>query len=50
MPDARTFLLGVQWEIHEEWQDDERMLAIWRAFVEAARHRMDERDRVAVEP
>lgn len=39
MPDAQAFVLGVQWEIHEEWRDDERMLGIWVSFVEAARER-----------
>lgn len=39
MPGASAFVLGVQWEIHEEWQDDERMLAVWRTFAEAARRR-----------
>ena len=50
MPGARAFLLGTQWEIHEEWQDDERTLGVWRAFVEAARRRADDRDRVGAEP
>lgn len=44
MPAARSFVLGVQWELHEEWQEDERMLDIWRTFVEAARRRGDDRD------
>ena len=48
MPEASAFVLGVQWEIHEEWQDDPRMLGIWQAFVEAARGRMEERERAAV--
>ena len=39
----RSFVLGVQWELHEEWQDDERMLGIWEAFVDDARRRMEER-------
>jgi putative glutamine amidotransferase len=39
MPGAPAFVLGVQWELHEEWQDDEQTLGIWRAFVEAARTR-----------
>lgn len=43
MPDARSFVLGVQWELHEEWQDDERSLGIWRTFVADARRRMEER-------
>ena len=25
MPGATAFVLGVQWELHEEWQDDERI-------------------------
>ena len=37
MPGARAFVLGVQWELHEEWQDDERSLGIWRAFVRGRR-------------
>ena len=40
--------LGVQWELHEEWQDDERTLGIWEAFVEDARRRMEEREEVGV--
>lgn len=48
MPAASTFVLGVQWEINEEWQNDDRMLAVWRTFVEAARRRADERERTAV--
>ncbi len=28
---------GVQWELHEEWQDDQRMLGIWETFVADAR-------------
>jgi putative glutamine amidotransferase len=39
MPSAPAFVLGVQWELHEEWQGDDRTLGIWRAFVEAARTR-----------
>jgi gamma-glutamyl-gamma-aminobutyrate hydrolase PuuD len=45
---CRRFVLGVQWELHEEWQADDRMLGIWRAFVTAARLRMDEREGVPV--
>ena len=41
MPGSTTFVLGVQWELHEEWQDDERSLGIWRAFVRAAAERAD---------
>jgi gamma-glutamyl-gamma-aminobutyrate hydrolase PuuD len=48
MPGARSFVLGVQWELHEEWQQDERSLEIWRAFVEAARERSIDREDVAV--
>jgi putative glutamine amidotransferase len=47
MPGATAFVLGVQWEIHEEWQDDDRMLAIWRVFVEAAGRRADAREAAA---
>jgi putative glutamine amidotransferase len=50
MPGSASFLLGVQWEIHEEWQSDERMLGIWRAFVEAARERMRAREGARVSP
>ena len=48
MPGTDAFLLGVQWELHEEWQEDVRMLGIWRAFVADARRRMDERREAAV--
>jgi len=48
MPGATAFLLGVQWELHEEWQDDDRTLAIWRAFVEAAAARADAREAATV--
>ncbi len=48
MPGARSFVLGVQWEIHEEWQDDERSLAVWRAFVGAARQRAGAREGAAL--
>jgi putative glutamine amidotransferase len=44
MPGAEAFVLGVQWEIHEEWQESEPVLGIWRAFAEAAQRRMDERE------
>jgi putative glutamine amidotransferase len=44
MPGAPAFVLGVQWEIHEEWQDDERSLDVWRAFVRAAAARMRARE------
>ncbi len=44
MPGAPAFVLGVQWELHEEWQEDDRMHAIWRTFVAAARRRADERE------
>jgi gamma-glutamyl-gamma-aminobutyrate hydrolase PuuD len=44
MPGARAFVLGVQWELHEEWQDDERSLGIWRAFVDSAAERADARE------
>jgi putative glutamine amidotransferase len=48
MPGSAMFVLGVQWELHEEWQDDERMLGIWEAFVDDARRRMDEREGIEV--
>ena len=43
MPSASAFVLGVQWELHEEWQDDDASLSIWRAFVDAARARLHAR-------
>ena len=46
--EARAFVLGVQWELHEEWQDDERMFGIWEMFVDDARRRMEERAEVGV--
>ena len=48
--DARgtAFVLGVQWELHEEWQDDERSLGVWRAFVRAAAERADVREAATV--
>jgi putative glutamine amidotransferase len=48
VPGGTAFLLGVQWELHEEWQDDERSLGIWRAFVGAAAERADARERATV--
>ena len=48
MSDATAFVLGVQWEIHEEWQEDPRMLAIWREFVAAADARASARAAVEV--
>ena len=50
MPGAATFVLGVQWEIHEEWQDDDRMLSVWRTFVEAARRRSLDREPARATP
>lgn len=46
MPGAEAFVLGVQWELHEEWQRDERTLNIWRAFVDAAGDRREAREGV----
>jgi putative glutamine amidotransferase len=43
MPNAPAFVLGVQWELHEEWQTDDRTLGIWHAFVDAARARAADR-------
>ncbi|HEY7660812.1 MAG TPA: gamma-glutamyl-gamma-aminobutyrate hydrolase family protein [Actinomycetota bacterium] len=43
MPGAPSFVLGVQWELHEEWQQDDRMLEIWRDFVRACTRRADDR-------
>ena len=48
MPGPSGFVLGVQWELHEEWQDDERSLGIWRAFVETAAERADAREAATV--
>ena len=44
MPAAAAFVLGVQWELHEEWRADESMFGIWRAFVGAAARRSEDRD------
>lgn len=43
MPGATAFVLGVQWELHEEWRSDEAMLGIWCAFVRAAARRSEDR-------
>jgi len=48
MPSAPAFVLGVQWELHEEWQADERTRGIWRAFVEAAMRRSHDREGAAI--
>ena len=48
MPDAQAFVLGVQWELHEEWQRDDRMLGIWRTFTAAAADRRSAREGVTV--
>lgn len=48
MPGAGAFVLGVQWELHEEWQDDERSFGIWHAFVQAAAERANTRETAAV--
>ena len=48
MPGAPAFVLGVQWELHEEWQDDERSFGIWRAFVEVAAERASAREEATV--
>jgi putative glutamine amidotransferase len=50
MPGASAFVLGVQWELHEEWQDDPRMLGLWGAFVEATVRRVDDRESAVVAP
>ncbi len=39
MPGAQAFVLGVQWELHEEWQDDPASFELWETFVAAARER-----------
>jgi putative glutamine amidotransferase len=44
MPGAPAFVLGVQWELHEEWQDDERTLGVWRVFADACGERMRARE------
>ena len=41
MPGASAFVLGVQWELHEEWQGDGAMFGIWRAFVSEAARRCE---------
>lgn len=46
MPAASGFVLGVQWELHEEWRADEAMFALWRTFVSAAARRSRDRDAV----
>lgn len=48
MPGSDAFVLGVQWELHEEWQADRRMLGIWRAFVVDALRRMEQREGVVL--
>ena len=48
MSEASAFVLGVQWELHEEWQDDDRSFGIWRAFVQAAAERANAREAAAV--
>jgi putative glutamine amidotransferase len=48
MPSASAYVLGVQWELHEEWQDDERSFGIWRAFVLAAGERAGAREAATV--
>jgi putative glutamine amidotransferase len=48
MPGSAAFVLGVQWELHEEWEGDDRMLGIWRAFAADARRRMEARVDVGV--
>ena len=35
MPDAKAFLLGVQWHPEWRWADDEVSTAIFHAFAEA---------------
>jgi putative glutamine amidotransferase len=39
LPDAPAPVLGVQWELQESWQDDERSLDVFRMFVAAAAQR-----------
>ncbi|UGS34205.1 gamma-glutamyl-gamma-aminobutyrate hydrolase family protein [Capillimicrobium parvum] len=39
MPDASAPVLGVQWELQECWQDDERSLDVFGQFVAAAAKR-----------
>jgi putative glutamine amidotransferase len=34
-----AWVLGVQWELQESWKDDERMLAVFEAFVSATARR-----------
>ena len=44
LPGASAFVLAVQWELHEEWQDDERSLGVWRALADASGARMRARE------
>ena len=44
MPAAAGYVLGVQWELHEEWRNDEASFGIWRAFVLEAARRSEDRD------
>jgi putative glutamine amidotransferase len=44
MPDAAAFVLGVQWELHEEWRSDEATFGLWRTFVREAAARSEDRD------
>lgn len=37
------FALGVQWEIQEDWQHDERSLGVWQGLVAAAAKRRADR-------
>ena len=34
-----AWVLGVQWELQESWKEDERQLAVFRAFVSATARR-----------
>ncbi len=48
MPGAPGFVLAVQWELHEEWQDDDRSLGLFRAFADAATERRQSREGATV--
>jgi putative glutamine amidotransferase len=44
---ARDFVLGVQWELQEEWQGDSGGLAVFESFVAAAARRRSARSLAA---
>jgi putative glutamine amidotransferase len=36
-----AWVLGVQWELQESWKDDDRFLAVFAAFADSARRRLN---------